>query len=60
MEQFPDRNSFTVYYGNDCYGRGTFGGGGFDLYKALDEIHNYPFSVAVFGQAFTYENETNF
>ena len=36
MEKLPDRNSFTIYYGNDCYGRGTYGGGKYDIYKALD------------------------
>lgn len=35
LENFPDRNSFSVYFGNDCYGRGTYGGGGYDVYKAL-------------------------
>lgn len=35
LENCPDRNSFCVYFGNDCYGRGTFGGGGYDIYKAL-------------------------
>lgn len=60
MDKHGDRNSFTVYYGNDCYGRGTYGGGKYDVYKALDEIHNYPFSVAIFGQAFTWECEQTF
>ena len=36
MEKLPDRNSFSIYYGNDCYGRGTYGGGKYDIYKALD------------------------
>ena len=60
MDNYPDRNTFQVYYGNDCYGRGTYGGGKYDVYKALEEIHNYPFSVAIFGQAFTWEMENGF
>jgi mannosyl-glycoprotein endo-beta-N-acetylglucosaminidase len=60
MEHFPDRNTFQIYYGNDCYGRGTYGGGKYDVYKALEEIHNFPFSVAIFGQAFTWECEAGF
>ena len=35
VDKFPDRNTFDVYIGNDCYGRGTYGGGKYDVYKAL-------------------------
>ena len=55
VDRYPHRSTFDIYIGSDCYGRGTFGGGKFDVYKAIDEIQNYPFSVAIFGQAFTYE-----
>ena len=47
--------SHDIYYGNDCYGRGTYGGGLFNVCEAVDEIQKYPFSVAIFGQAFAYE-----
>jgi len=55
IDRCPDKNTFDIYVGSDCYGRGTYGGGKFDVYKALEQICNYPFSVAIFGQAFTYE-----
>ena len=48
-------STFDIYYGNDCYGRGTYGGGEFNVVEAVNEIQNYPFSVAIFGQAFVYE-----
>jgi len=60
MENFPDKNTFSVYFGNDCYGRGTFGGGKFDIHKALTEIRSYPISIAIFGQAFTWELQEGF
>lgn len=60
MEKFPNRNMFSVYFGNDCYGRGTFGGGKYDVYKALNEIRNYPISTAIFGQAFSWEDQNTF
>lgn len=56
----PKTTSHDIYYGNDCYGRGTFGGGEFNLYKAIDEIIKHPLSIAIFGQAFTYEKYDNF
>jgi mannosyl-glycoprotein endo-beta-N-acetylglucosaminidase len=55
FDKCADKNSYEIYYGSDCYGRGTYGGGLFDVYKALELIRNFPFSIAIFGQAFTYE-----
>jgi len=26
----------TIFVGNDVFGRGTYGGGQYDLYKAID------------------------
>jgi hypothetical protein len=48
-------STFDIYYGNDCYGRGTYAGGEFNVKEAVHEICKYPMSVAIFGQAFTYE-----
>lgn len=45
QEKYPA----DIYYGNDCYGRGTFEGGLFDIYKAIKAIVEYPFSIAIFG-----------
>ena len=38
VEQCPDKSLFNIYVGNDCYGRGTYGGGKYNIYKALEEI----------------------
>lgn len=43
-----------VFIGNDLWGRGTFGGGKYDTYKAISEIRKLKLSVALFAQAFTY------
>ena len=53
--QLPSLSSYDIFYGNDCYGRGTYAGGEFNVCEAVREIQKYPFSVAVFGQAFAYE-----
>ena len=47
----PERSlsSYDIYYGNDCYGRGTYAGGKYNTFEAVNEIIKYPFSVAVFG-----------
>jgi len=45
--------------GVDVWGRGSHGGGGFGLYKALSHIdpESLGLSVALFGQAWTWESE---
>lgn len=50
------RSTFDLFCGNDVFGRGTFGGGQLSTYKAVDEILKFPFSIALFGQEFWYEN----
>lgn len=45
-----------VFIGTDVFGRGTFGGGKFETYKGVTESRSLGFSVALFAQAFTYEN----
>ena len=42
-------SSYEIYYGNDCYGRGTYAGGEYNTFEAVNEIIKYPFSIAVFG-----------
>ncbi|ORY42295.1 hypothetical protein BCR33DRAFT_767168 [Rhizoclosmatium globosum] len=44
-----------VYYGIDVWGRNTFGGGGFNIHKALREITAQGLSTAIFAPAWTYE-----
>ncbi|KAF9164402.1 hypothetical protein DFQ26_001494 [Actinomortierella ambigua] len=45
-----------VYTGIDIWGRGTFGGGGFYSYKALELIKREGTSVAMFAPGYIYEN----
>lgn len=44
-----------IYVGIDVFGRGTYGGGGFDLYQALKEINEHQFSCAIFAPGWIYE-----
>ena len=53
-----------VFVGNDCFGRNTYGGGQFDLYKAGNKLKQLNDSsktdelkVALFAPGFTYEGE---
>ncbi|KAF8875995.1 glycoside hydrolase family 85 protein [Infundibulicybe gibba] len=48
-----------IYTGVDVWGRGSHGGGGFGLYKAITHIapESLGLSVALFGQAWTWESE---
>ena len=50
-----------VYIGNDVFGRGTFGGGGFQIHIAANKIIEYmgdgdmsPLSIAMFAPGWTY------
>jgi endo-beta-N-acetylglucosaminidase D len=44
-----------VFVGTDVFGRGTWGGGKFDSWKAVEKTREQGMSVALFGQAWTYE-----
>ncbi|KAF9558384.1 glycoside hydrolase family 85 protein [Agrocybe pediades] len=48
-----------LYIGVDVWGRGSHGGGGYGLYKAMEHIapRSSGLSVALFGQAWTWESE---
>ena len=48
-----------IYTGVDVWGRGSHGGGGFGCYKAINHVDpiNLGLSVALFGQAWTWESE---
>ncbi|KAI0637540.1 glycosyl hydrolase family 85-domain-containing protein [Trametes polyzona] len=48
-----------LYIGVDVWGRGSHGGGGFGLYKAISHIDppSLGLSVALFGHAWTWESE---
>ncbi|KAJ3194254.1 hypothetical protein HK101_003140 [Irineochytrium annulatum] len=45
-----------VYTGVDVWGRGTFGGGGFNAHKALRVIKDAPTSAAIFAPGWTREH----
>lgn len=44
-------SSFDIFIGNDCYGRGTYGGGRFNIIEAVNCLsEKFPqFSIALFG-----------
>ncbi|KAF9384537.1 hypothetical protein BGX21_001275 [Mortierella sp. AD011] len=48
--------SRDVYTGIDVWGRNTFGGGGYNSYKALEVIQREGTSCALFAPAWTYES----
>ncbi|KAH9936857.1 glycosyl hydrolase family 85-domain-containing protein [Epithele typhae] len=49
----------NLFIGVDVWGRGSHGGGGFGIYKAITHIDpaSMGLSVALFGQAWTWESE---
>ena len=44
-----------VYVGTDVWGRNTYGGGGFNTFRALERIKKADLSYALFAPAWTYE-----
>jgi len=56
---FAGDRSYEIHYGNDIYGRGTYGGGIYNTHVALNEICKRPLSIALFGTAYFYENHNN-
>lgn len=54
MELARERR-FDVYTGIDFWGRNTFGGGGFNIHKALRQIVKSETSIALFAPAWTFE-----
>jgi mannosyl-glycoprotein endo-beta-N-acetylglucosaminidase len=50
------QNKRKVYIGNDCFGRNTYGGGKFDIYKAANKIleNKNQLSIALFAPGYTY------
>ena len=52
---------YDVYVGVDVFGRGSFGGGEFKTYLAIEEIRKHDLSVALFAPGWTYEaNNINY
>lgn len=49
---------YDVYMGIDVFGRGTWGGGGFDVDKALGKIARAGVSAALFAPSWTMEDQT--
>jgi hypothetical protein len=51
-----ERNN--IYIGNDCFGRNTYGGGKYDIYKAANKILEYKkdLQIALFAPGFTYQD----
>ncbi len=40
-----------IYVGSDCFGRGTYGGGGYNTYKAIQAINKADNNMNVLGPA---------
>lgn len=49
-------NPKRLYIGNDCFGRNTYGGGMFNIYKAANKILEFKndLSIALFAPGFSY------
>ena len=45
-----------VFIGVDCFGRGTYGGGGLNTYVAVEAIKNSGMNVALFGCCWPYQH----
>ncbi|GAA5886540.1 hypothetical protein JCM5296_005322 [Sporobolomyces johnsonii] len=66
LDQFDPSRKGDVYFGIDVFGRGSYGGGGFDSWRALDAIQAAPpaplsspassFSTALFAPGWTVES----
>jgi len=48
MHVLSSNRHSDIYVGVDCFGRGTFGGGGFDCSIAFAIARKYQLSMAVF------------
>jgi len=51
------RRKFDVYVGVDCFGRGCFGGGGWNTYKPMQLIREQNLSAAIFAPGWVYETQ---
>lgn len=52
-------NGKIIYVGNDCFGRGTYGGGKYNTFKAINKIRQIDNSTntiapALFAIGYTY------
>ena len=47
-----EKSSFDIFIGTDMYGRGTYGGGQLETYKAINMIGRYQLSIAIFGSGY--------
>lgn len=50
---------YDVYVGIDVFGRGCFGGGGFNTDKAMHAVRSYALSIALFGFGWTHETQAD-
>eukprot|EP00794_Sanderia_malayensis_P009056 gene9056-10024_t len=55
QNELNSNNRFDVYVGVDCFGRGCFGGGGWNTYLALQAIRRHNLSAAIFAPGWVYE-----
>jgi hypothetical protein len=64
LDQFPSLKENQIYFGIDVYGRGSYGGGGFQTWRAIEEVVKLKdpetgagLSVALFAPGWTVESE---
>ena len=57
--QGREKNLRDIFFGVDVWGRGSHGGGGFGLFKAIEHIdpESLGLSLALFGPGWTWEND---
>lgn len=48
-----------VFLGVDCFGRGTYGGGGMNTFVGVEAVKNAGMNVALFGCAWPYQHYTD-
>lgn len=60
------QNDKPIFVGSDCFGRGTYGGGQFNTFKAMNTImeinkkysdFKIPLKPTLFATGYTYEGE---
>ncbi|GAA5893259.1 uncharacterized protein JCM6883_007612 [Sporobolomyces salmoneus] len=58
LSTHPSLQPTQIHFGIDVFGRGSYGGGGFETYRAFEAIHesNSSLSVALFAPGWTVES----
>ncbi|XP_014245517.1 cytosolic endo-beta-N-acetylglucosaminidase-like isoform X1 [Cimex lectularius] len=57
-KRFAENRAADVFVGIDVFGRGCYGGGGFNSHKAMKLIRKYNLSAAIFAPGWVHECQT--